>query len=163
VTSAKELIGLNARTIKVPSAHNQDVNLIKYLVNNFKGEVHISLGMTDLREEEMLIEELRRSDRLRDTVLYACTSGYPVPAEGICLLKLRRLQNHYSGMVRGIGFSGHHKGIAIDMAALALGAGWIERHFTLDRTLKGTDHAASLEPDGLRRLKRDSLAVRGPH
>jgi N-acetylneuraminate synthase len=50
-------------------------------------------------------------------------------------------------------------GIAADIAALTLGAQWIERHFTLDRTWKGTDHAASLEPDGLRRLCRDVQAV----
>ncbi len=58
-----------------------------------------------------------------------------------------------------IGFSGHHKGIAIDMAALTLGAQYFERHFTLDRTYKGTDHSASLEPDGLRRLNRDLQSV----
>ena len=54
-----------------------------------------------------------------------------------------------------IGFSGHHKGIALDIAAFALGANYIERHFTLDRTWKGTDHSASLEPDGIRKLKRN--------
>jgi N-acetylneuraminate synthase len=57
--------------------------------------------------------------------------------------------------VKCIGFSGHHLGIAADIAALTLGAQYFERHFTLDRTWKGTDHAASLEPDGLRRLVRD--------
>jgi N-acetylneuraminate synthase len=57
--------------------------------------------------------------------------------------------------VKSIGFSGHHLGIAADIAGLALGAEWFERHFTLDRTWKGTDHAASLEPDGLRKLVRD--------
>ena len=56
-------------------------------------------------------------------------------------------------------FSGHHLGIAIDVAAYTLGATWIERHFTLDRTWKGTDHAASLEPDGLRRVVRDLNAT----
>ncbi|MFA5227627.1 MAG: N-acetylneuraminate synthase family protein, partial [Bacteroidales bacterium] len=61
--------------------------------------------------------------------------------------------------VGAIGFSGHHLGIAVDSAAVALGAEFIERHFTLDRTWKGTDHAASLEPDGLRKLVRDSKAV----
>jgi sialic acid synthase len=61
--------------------------------------------------------------------------------------------------VKAIGFSGHHLGIAVDVAAVTLGASWIERHFTLDRTWKGTDHAASLEPDGFRRLVRDVGAV----
>jgi sialic acid synthase len=159
VTSAKEMIGLKPSTIKVPSAHNQDSTLLKYLADNYSGEIHVSLGMTDREEEELLIETLRSTGRLQDVVLYACTSGYPVPEEDVCLLELSRLQNLYGGMVRGVGFSGHHKGIAIDMAAIALGARWIERHFTLDRTMKGTDHAASLEPDGLRRLKRDSVVV----
>lgn len=159
VTSARELIGLKPSTIKVPSAHNQDFTLLRYLADNYSGEIHVSLGMTDRKEESLLIETLRVNGRLQDTVLYACTSGYPVPEEDVCLLELSRMCDLYGGSVRGIGFSGHHKGIAIDMAAIALGARWIERHFTLDRTLKGTDHAASLEPDGLRRLKRDSVVV----
>ena len=62
-------------------------------------------------------------------------------------------------MVKGIGFSGHHLGIAVDVAALALGATYFERHFTLDRTWKGTDHAASLEPQGLQKLARDLRQV----
>ena len=61
----------------------------------------------------------------------------------------------YGDIVKGIGFSGHHLGIAVDVAALALGATYFERHFTLDRTWKGTDHAASLEPQGLQKLARD--------
>ena len=65
----------------------------------------------------------------------------------------------FGGTVRGVGFSGHHLGIAADVAALALGATYFERHFTLDRTWKGTDHSASLEPDGMRRLCRDLANV----
>jgi len=61
--------------------------------------------------------------------------------------------------VKEIGFSGHHLGIAVDIAAYTLGATWIERHYTLDRTWKGTDHSASLEPAGLRKLARDLKAV----
>jgi sialic acid synthase SpsE len=61
----------------------------------------------------------------------------------------------FEDRVKGIGFSGHHNGIAIDVAAYTLGANYVERHYTLNRTWKGTDHAASLEPDGMRRLKRD--------
>ena len=61
--------------------------------------------------------------------------------------------------MKAVGFSGHHNDIAIDMAAVALGAEWIERHFTLDRTWKGTDHAASLEPDGMRKLIRNTNEV----
>ena len=79
--------------------------------------------------------------------------------EEICLLELARLRTLYADRVKAIGFSGHHLGIAVDSAAVALGAEWIERHYTLDRTWKGTDHAASLEPDGVRKLVRDCRAV----
>ena len=75
------------------------------------------------------------------------------------LLEIERLVDLYKKKINGIGFSGHHKGIAPDIAALAIGAEFFERHFTLDRTWKGTDHAASLEPDGLRKLCRDLKSV----
>lgn len=55
--------------------------------------------------------------------------------------------------MKSVRLSGHHKGIAIDVAVYTLGATWIERHFTLDRTWKGPDHAAYLRPDGLRKLR----------
>src|SRR5690606_34285391 len=71
-----------------------------------------------------------------------------------------RLKEEYGSRVKEIGFSGHHNGISVDIAAYTLGATTIERHYTLNRTWKGTDHAASLEPDGLRRLTRD---LRGTH
>ena len=89
------------------------------------------------------------------SVIYSCTSGYPVAFEDICLFEITRLRETFASRVKEIGFSGHHLGIAADVAAMTLGATWIERHFTLDRTWKGTDHAASLEPDGMRRLVRD--------
>ena len=69
------------------------------------------------------------------------------------------MKEQYGGRVKAIGFSGHHLGIAVDIAAYTLGAEYIERHYTLDRTWKGTDHAASLEPDGIRKLKRNLGAV----
>jgi len=75
------------------------------------------------------------------------------------LREITRIKESYGDIVKEVGFSGHHNGIAADIAALTLGATIIERHFTLDRTWKGTDHAASLEPDGMRRLKRDMSNV----
>ena len=73
----------------------------------------------------------------------------------MCLLELRTLYESYSHRVKHLGFSRHHLGIAVDVAAYALGATWNERHFTKDRTWKGTDHAASLEPPGMQKLCRD--------
>ena len=78
-----------------------------------------------------------------------------MPIEDICLNEITRLKETFGKDVKAIGFSGHHLGIAVDVAALALGATHFERHFTLDRTWKGTDHAASLEPMGLQKLARD--------
>jgi N-acetylneuraminate synthase len=159
VQSAHEIASLHPRLVKVPSASNLNWPMLEVLAAEFAGDIHISLGMTTQAEEDAIVEFLDVRHRLRDVVLYACTSGYPVAFEDICLLEISRLRNKFGSSVKAIGFSGHHRGIAADTAALALGAEWFERHFTLDRTWKGTDHAASLEPDGLRRLCRDLRAV----
>ena len=159
VTSAKEIVSLQPNLIKVPSACNLNKNLLQYLCDNFGGEIHLSFGMTTKEEEEEIVNFFESNGRAKDVVLYNCTSGYPVPFEDICLLEMTRMRQQYAGRVKGIGFSGHHLGIAVDSAAVALGAEWIERHYTLDRTWKGTDHAASLEPDGVRKLCRDCRAV----
>lgn len=159
VTSAKEITSLRPSLIKVPSACNLNKNLLQYLCDNFEGEIHLSFGMTTKEEEESIVEFFEKNKRNMDLVIYSCTSGYPVPFEDICLLEITRMREQYSNRVKAIGFSGHHLGIAVDSAAVALGAEFIERHFTLDRTWKGTDHAASLEPDGVRKLVRDCKAV----
>jgi sialic acid synthase len=158
-TSAKEIAALKPDFIKIPSACNLNFAVIDYLLSDYSGDIHVSLGMTNRAEEKRIIERFDDSGALDRLVLYACTSGYPVPHQDVCLLEINRFNKNYKDRVKAIGFSGHHLGIAIDVAAQTLGAEWIERHFTLDRTWKGTDHAASLEPDGFRRLVRDSRAV----
>lgn len=155
MTSARELTELAPKWIKIPSACNTDYAMLAWLCEHYGGSIHVSLGMTTAAEERTLMDLLAAHGRLRDTVLYACTSGYPVAVDDLCLREITRLCDAYGADVGGIGFSGHHLGIAADIAAITLGAAWIERHFTLDRTQKGTDHAASLEPDGMRRLGRD--------
>jgi sialic acid synthase len=155
VPSAQAMIDLEPAFLKVPSAANVNDELLKVLCVDYDGDVHVSLGMTNRAEEEHLIELLDAFGAAHRVVLYACTSGYPVPFEDLSLREIERLTDAYGGIVKAIGFSGHHLGIAADIAALALGATCFERHFTLDRTSKGTDHAASLEPDGMRRLARD--------
>ena len=74
-------------------------------------------------------------------------------------MELERLKEQYGGVTKKIGFSGHHLGTAVDIAAYTLGAQVIERHFTMDKTWKGTDHAASLEPDEFKQLVRNLDAV----
>lgn len=155
VTAAKEIASLGPHMLKVPSACNLDFDLLQWLIDNFDGQIHLSFGMTTHAEERKIIDLFNMAGRGQDLVVYACTSAYPVPFEDICLFEVKRLEESYGSVVKSIGFSGHHLGIAADVAALALGATVFERHFTLDRTWKGTDHAASLEPDGMRRLSRD--------
>lgn len=155
MTSARQIVSLRPAYIKVPSAANTHFDMLRFLCDEYEGDIHVSIGMTTRKEEELIVETMAERSRLRDTVLYACISGYPVAFEDLSLLEIRRLHERYGGLVKAIGFSGHHLGIAADIAAMTVGAQWIERHFTLDRTWKGTDHAASLEPDGMRRLVRD--------
>ena len=159
ITSAKEIMALDIDYIKIPSASNTHYEMIRLVCDEFGGQIHISLGMTTRQERDILIELIQQKDRLTDTVLYKCTSGYPVPFGDCHLPEIKELVKELGSEVAAIGFSGHHLGIAIDNAAYALGARWFERHYTLDRTWKGTDHAASLEPDGMRRLCRDLRAT----
>ncbi len=159
LTSAKEIAGLQPKFIKIPSACNNNEKMLTWLCEHYDGELHISTGMTTKDEIEDLVNLFKSHDRAKDLVLYNCTSGYPVPFKDVCLLDINILKEKYGDDVKHIGFSGHHLGIAVDMAAYTLGANVIERHYTLDRTWKGTDHAASLEPAGLRKLSRDLKAV----
>ncbi len=157
--AARQVITLKPDYIKVPSACNLNQDLLKILRDEYQGDVHISLGMTSKAEQSAIVsffELARQSHRL---ILYACTSNYPTAFEDVCLLEIKNLIEKFSPVIKAVGFSGHHLGIAMDIAAATLGATWIERHFTLDRTWKGTDHAASLEPSGLGKLARDLNAL----
>ena len=158
-TSAKEIVSLNPVLIKVPSACNNHFEMLKVLRDEYSGEVHISFGMTTKDEEEKIVSFFEAKNQGNRLVVYSCTSGYPVPFEDICMLEIFRIKEKFENRVKAIGFSGHHLGIAVDIAAYTLGAEWVERHFTLDRTWKGTDHAASLEPTGLKKLARDLKAT----
>ena len=154
--SALEIIKLNPEYIKVPSGCNLDFNLLEVLRDKYKKEVHLSLGMTTHKEEEKIISFFEKKNfSKKKLIIYSCVSGYPVPPEDLSLLDIVRLKNKFGSTVKSVGFSGHHNGISSDIAAYVLGASHIERHFTLDRTWKGTDHAASLEPHGFQKLNRD--------
>ncbi|MAR15048.1 MAG: N-acetylneuraminate synthase [Candidatus Marinimicrobia bacterium] len=160
VSSAKEITELNPSLIKVPSASNTHYDMLQILRDEYKGDVHVSFGMTTKDEQEKLVaffeEKKQAKDRL---IIYSCTSGYPVPFEDVCLLEILKIKDQFGDRVKDIAFSGHHLGISIDIAAYILGASWIERHFTKDRTWKGTDHSASLEPAGFSKLTRDLKAT----
>ena len=159
LTSAKEIASIHPKFIKIPSASNTHFEMLKWLCNNYGGEIQLSFGMTSREEEESIVQLFEQNSRAGDLIVYSCTSGYPVPFSDICLLEIERLRQQYGKRVKGIGFSGHHLGIAVDTAAYTLGAEYIERHYTMDRTWKGTDHAASLEPDEVKTLVKDLNAV----
>ena len=159
MTSAKEIASLKPEFIKIPSASNNPFEMLSWLCENYGGEIQLSFGMTTHKEEEEIVQLFEKCGRAKDLVLFNCTSGYPVPFKDICLLEITRMREQFESRVKAIGFSGHHLGIAVDVVAYTLGASIIERHYTIDRTWKGTDHAASLEPDGIRKLVRNLNAV----
>lgn len=156
VASAEEMLSVFPDHVKVPSACNADLKLIGWLLANHPGYIHISLGMMLKEESRALFDLVSRHPARHRVIWYHCVSDYPVSHENANLTKLLDLAESVDGR---IALSGHHNGIALDIAAMMLGASYIERHFTLDRTRKGTDHAASLEPSGLAKLCRDLAAV----
>ncbi len=157
LTSAREIIGLSPDFIKIPSAFNSNFVLIQKILDEFNGDIHISLGMSTEEEREGLDEFLSLPFTLRNRiVIYHCTSEYPCPFEHLYLLEIENLKDFPA---KSLGFSNHGYGIAADIVAYTLGVTWIERHFIDDRTFRHTDASASLEPDGLRRLCRDLKAI----
>ena len=119
--------------------------------------------MTSEDEVDTIFEFIKKRKRLKNLVLYSCVSAYPANIKYVCLLDIKKLSEKYGKYIKAIGFSGHHRGLSIDNCTITLGATWIERHFTFDRTAKGTDHSASLESGGFailrRRLDETSLAL----
>jgi N-acetylneuraminate synthase len=159
IPSAKGIISLGPDYIKIPSALNLNFSLLSYVYEMFPGSVHLSLGMTTAAELASILAFLKAGKVLPRTVFYACISAYPTQPKDACLLEVERLRGLFPNERSSVGFSGHHEGTALDIAAFTLGATWIERHFTLDRSWKGTDHAFSLEPQNFQKLRDDLDAV----
>ena len=82
-----------------------------------------------------------------------------MPFEDVCLLEITRLREKYGNRVKAIGFSGHHLGIAVDSAAVALGATVIEKHFTLDKNMPGWDHRVSANPEEMKIICEESKRI----
>ena len=145
--SAEEIINIKPGLLKIPSACNMHFELIDYCLLNFNDTLHISLGMMGKSGREFLFNKYKSSD----VIFYHTTTEYPCPFERLYLNEISTIYN----ICGRVGFSNHGYGISSDIAALALGASFIERHFIDDRTFRHTDAAASLEPSGLKTLKRD--------
>jgi sialic acid synthase len=155
MTSAKQIISINPKLIKIPSAINTHYNMLEYIFKHYSGKIHISTGMTTINELYKIVNLSDKFNRTHDVILYHCTSGYPIQFKDANLLNIKTLNMLFGNKIKEIGYSGHHKGIGIDISAYTLGANYIERHFTLNRTWKGIDHIASLEPEGMRKLVRN--------
>lgn len=147
LTSARTMRELGVDLIKIGSAEVTKIELLEE-VASYRLPTFLSTGMSTLEEIDRAVEVLRQTN----LTLMHTTSSYPCEAENLNLRVIETLRQRYG---LPVGFSSHYAGVGgIDCAAVALGATAIERHFTLDRTMKGTDQAASLEPHGLETLVR---------
>jgi len=136
---------LDTPCYKIASFENTDIPLIKYVASTGKPMI-ISTGMASFAELDETVETAR-TNGCRDLVLLKCTSTYPSTPDDSNILSIPEMRKRYKCEV---GLSDHTMGIGVAVAAVALGATVIEKHFTLDRTLPGPDHAASLESHELR-------------
>ncbi len=139
---------LGVPAFKVASADMTNIPLLDHLIKKGKPLI-ISTGMSHMDELEFSVNYLK--EQKAEFVLLHCNSTYPAAFEDINLRFMDRLRKF--GVP--VGYSGHERGIAVSTAASVLGACIIERHITLDRTMDGPDHAASLEPHGFKKMVRD--------
>jgi N-acetylneuraminate synthase len=152
VPSVDFLEDLNVVAHKVASASLTDLELLAALRDTGK-PVILSTGMSTIEQIDRALDVLG-GDRV---VLMHATSTYPMEPEEANLRVISTLRDRYAGIP--VGYSGHERGLQISLAAVALGAVAVERHITLDRTMWGSDHAASLEPGGLEHLVRDIRVI----
>lgn len=131
--------------IKIPSAMALNRPLIEAAM--YGPRLLVSTGMCEMRDVEGIVDQVEGSG----AVLMHCTSTYPCPPEEINLRVIPAMRKRFP---LEVGYSGHETGLIPSVAAVSLGATFIERHITLDRSMWGTDQAASVEPDGFRRLVR---------
>jgi N-acetylneuraminate synthase len=146
--SADFLETLEVPAFKVASADLTNLPLIDHLVKKKKPLI-LSTGMSRPDEVDFTVKFLK--ERNVQFALLHCNSTYPAAFEDINLRYMDQLRKYDVP----VGYSGHERGIAVSMVAAALGANILERHITLDRAMDGPDHAASLEPQGFKKMVRD--------
>ena len=138
---------LKVETIKVPSGEITNLPFLRYIGSRRKGVV-LSTGASTLAEVGLAVETLRAAG-CPELMLFHCVSSYPAPWEEV---NLRAMETMKRAFKVPVGFSDHTLGTAAAIAAAALGAAAIEKHFTLDRNMEGPDHRASIEPHELEAL-----------
>lgn len=145
------LDAFNPPCYKIASPSLTDTGFLRHIRS--KGRpIILSTGMSTMEQVEKAVSILGE----KDLILMHCVSSYPAEHESINLQVIHTLHKRFPNVV--IGYSGHERGLQISFAAAAMGAALIERHMTLDRTMWGSDHAASLEPKGMELLIRDVRA-----
>lgn len=149
---ADSLSFLNDLKIPIIKISSGDIDNIPFLrkIGALGKEVIFSSGISTIEEIDLALKTLISSGTKKEniTVLH-CNSEYPTPFEDVNLKAMQTIKNTFNVKV---GYSDHTKGIEVSVAAVALGAEVIEKHFTLDNTLEGADHKASLEPHELKNL-----------
>ena len=151
VPSARFLGNFETPVMKIASACLTDDELLSE-VKAIAKPVIMSTGMSTIDEIDHAVTRLDRTN----LILGQATSTYPCSPDELNLRAIHTLRERYGVPV---GYSGHETGLQTTVAAVALGACFVERHITLDRAMWGTDHAASVEPQGLQRLVRDIRTV----
>lgn len=145
--SVEFLRGLDLPYFKIPSGEITNLPYLK-AVAKCKKKVLLSTGMANLGEIEAALTILRKNGTRNITLLH-CNTEYPTPFEDVNLNALKTLKEAFK---LEVGYSDHTEGIVASLGAVALGAVVIEKHFTLDKTMEGPDHRASLEFEELRAL-----------
>lgn len=141
------LASIGVKTWKVPSGEITNYPFLR-AIGKRKESVIMSTGMCSLEEVRDSLKVLKKFGTTDITLLH-CTTEYPAPYDSVNLKAMLTLQNEFGYKV---GYSDHTNGIEIPVAAIAMGATVIEKHFTLDKTMEGPDHKASLEPEELRQM-----------
>ena len=145
--SVEFLDSLHLGLWKIPSGEITNYPYIKQIAQK-QGDVILSTGMSTSEDIQNAVDVLLRWGKTKDqiTILH-CNTEYPTPFEDVNLRAMQTIKERFGTQV---GYSDHTRGIEVPIAAVALGAAVIEKHFTLDRNMQGPDHKASLEPDELK-------------
>lgn len=155
VPSADFLRKLNVPAFKIASGDLKNIPLIKHIAR-FGKPLVVSTGGGTMEDIERMVAAVLPINK--QLAVLQCTANYPAPFEELNLRVIQTLRDRFPAVT--IGWSGHDNGIAMGPVAYVLGARVIEKHFTLNRAMKGTDHAFSLEPVGLTKLVRDLRRAR---
>jgi len=150
LTTVDLLLEMGLNKWKIPSG---EITNLPYLrkIGALKKEIILSTGMSDLGEIEDALDVLiGAGTKLKEITILHCNTEYPTPMQDVNLKAMQTIKSAFPGI--HVGYSDHTEGIEVPIAAVAMGAAIIEKHFTLDKNMEGPDHKASLEPDELKAM-----------